>query len=119
MHAHACTSTASKHRKRRHPADAARLEPAAALDAGSRRARASARSPRAGGRELDTLPREVTVPPDFAHALDHDAQARRFFDGLSYSNRLRYVLSIEAAKSDETRQRRIARSVAALRAGRT
>jgi hypothetical protein len=69
--------------------------------------------------ELDTEPREVTVPPDFADALDHDAQARRFFDGLSYSNRLRYVLSIEGAKSDETRQRRIARSVEALRAGRT
>ena len=69
--------------------------------------------------ELDTEPREVLVPPDFADALDRDAQARRFFDGLSYSNRLRYVLSIEGAKSDETRQRRIARSVEALRAGRT
>ena len=69
--------------------------------------------------ELDTEPREVIVPPDFAGALDHDLQARRFFDGLSYSNRLRYVLSIEGAKSDETRQRRIAKSVEALRAGRT
>lgn len=69
--------------------------------------------------ELDTEPREVIVPPDFADALDHDAQARRFFDGLSYSNRLRYVLAIEAAKSEETRQRRIAKSITALRAGRT
>ena len=68
--------------------------------------------------ELDTEPREVTVPPDFAEALDHDAQARRFFDGLSYSNRLRYVLAIEGAKSDETRQRRIAKSVTALREGK-
>ncbi len=32
--------------------------------------------------ELDTEPRVVSVPPDFAEALDHDAQARRFFDGL-------------------------------------
>ena len=32
--------------------------------------------------ELDTAPREVTVPPDFADALDADADARRFFDGL-------------------------------------
>ncbi len=68
--------------------------------------------------ELDTEPREVIVPPDFADALEGGAQARRFFDGLSYSNRLRYVLSIEGAKSEETRRRRIARSVEALRAGR-
>ena len=69
--------------------------------------------------ELDTEPRVVNVPADFAEALDRDAQARRFFDGLSYGNRLRYVLAIEGAKSDETRQRRIARSVEALREGRT
>src|SRR5258708_6002138 len=43
------------------------------------------------GIELDTEPREVTVPPDFADALDQDADARRFFDGLSYSNKLRHV----------------------------
>ena len=65
--------------------------------------------------ELDTEPRVVSVPPDFAAALDRDAQARRFFDGLSYSNKQRFVLAIEGAKTDETRQRRIARSVEALR----
>src|SRR5215216_8076121 len=56
--------------------------------------------------ELDTEPREVTVPPDFADALDGDADAKRFFDGLSYSNKRRFVLSIEEAKTAETRQRR-------------
>jgi hypothetical protein len=69
--------------------------------------------------ELDTVPRVVTVPPDFAVALEQDAQARRFFGGLSSSNKLRYVLAIEGARSEETRQRRIARSVDALREGRT
>ena len=59
------------------------------------------------------------MPPDFADALDHDAQARRFLDGRSYRSRLRYVLSIEGAKSAETRQRRIAKSVTALQEGRT
>jgi hypothetical protein len=68
--------------------------------------------------ELDTAPREVTVPPDFAAALDRDADARRTFDGLSYSNRQWHVLSIEGAKTDETRQRRIARSIDALHEGR-
>src|SRR4051794_1261470 len=42
--------------------------------------------------ELDTQPREVEVPKDFAKVLGREA--RRAFDGLSYSNRLRYVLSI-------------------------
>jgi len=68
--------------------------------------------------ELDTAPREVTVPADFAAALDRNAAARRTFDSLSYSNRLWHVLSIEGAKTDETRQRRIARSIDALREGR-
>jgi len=68
--------------------------------------------------ELDTQPRAVTVPPDFADALDRDADAGRFFDGLSYSNKRRFVLSIEAAKTAETRQRRIANTVSALREGR-
>ena len=68
--------------------------------------------------ELDTEPREVTVPPDFADALARDANARRFFDGLSYSNKRRFVAPVEEAKTDETRQRRIAKAVSMLREGR-
>ncbi len=68
--------------------------------------------------ELDTEPREVVVPPDFRAALDADPAAARFFDGLSYSNRLRHVLGIEGAKTPETRQRRIEKSMATLREGR-
>jgi hypothetical protein len=68
--------------------------------------------------ELDTAPREVTVPPDFADALTRNAPAKRFFDSLSYSNRLRFVLSINGAKTDETRQRRIEKSIAMLRDGK-
>lgn len=68
--------------------------------------------------EVDTAPREVAVPADFAAALDAEPDARRTFDGLSYSNQSWHVLSIAGAKTDETRQRRIAKSVAALREGR-
>jgi hypothetical protein len=68
--------------------------------------------------ELDTAPREVTVPTDLAAALDAEPDARRTFDGLSYSNKSWHVLSVEGAKTDETRQRRIAKSVEALREGR-
>jgi hypothetical protein len=67
--------------------------------------------------ELDTEPREVSVPPDFAKALGRDAKAKRTFDGLSFSNRQRHVLSIEGAKTAETRQRRIDRAVSTLRDG--
>jgi hypothetical protein len=68
--------------------------------------------------ELDAAPREVEVPPDLAAALDKNREAKRFFDGLSYSNKRRITLSIEAAKTPETRQRRIEKSVSQLHEGR-
>jgi len=68
--------------------------------------------------ELDTEPREVAVPSDFADALERDADAKRVFDGLSCSHKLRHVLSIEGAKTAETRQRRIDKAVGMLREGR-
>jgi hypothetical protein len=68
--------------------------------------------------ELDTDVREVTVPDDFAAALNADSVARRFFDGLSYSNKRRFVIAIEDTKSPETRQRRIDKTVIQMREGR-
>jgi hypothetical protein len=68
--------------------------------------------------ELDTAPREVDVPADFAAALAAEPDAARTFNGLSYSNKSWHTYQIEAAKSAETRRRRIARSVEALREGR-
>ena len=69
--------------------------------------------------ELDTEPREVALPPDFADALAAEADARRFFDTLSYSQKQWYVQPIEGAKTAETRQRRITKAVTMLREGRT
>ena len=68
--------------------------------------------------ELDTAPRTVEVPADFATALGTDDTARTFFDGLSYSQQRWFVLGIESAKTDETRQRRIDQAVARLASGR-
>jgi hypothetical protein len=68
--------------------------------------------------ELDTAPREVAVPADLAAALDAEPNARRTFDKLSYSNKSWHVLQVAGAKSEETRQRRIAKSVATLKEGR-
>jgi hypothetical protein len=67
--------------------------------------------------ELDTAPRELTVPDDFQQALNADAEARRFFESLSYSNRQRFVLNVEGTKNPETRRRRIDSAITKLRAG--
>lgn len=64
--------------------------------------------------ELDTEPRLIEVPPDLAEALAKDAGADAFFRGLSYSKQRWHVLSIEGAKTPETRQRRIEKSVTML-----
>src|SRR5215469_485279 len=68
--------------------------------------------------EPDIQAREVEVPPDLLEALDRDADAKRFFDGLSYSNKQRIVLSIEGARTSETRLRRITKAVRELHEGR-
>lgn len=68
--------------------------------------------------ELDTAPREIAVPADFAAALDAQPKARATFDGLSNSNKGWHVSSVTGARTDETRQRRIAKSVEILSQGR-
>lgn len=68
--------------------------------------------------ELDTEPRVLEVPPELAESLATNAGAKRFYDGLSYSRRRRLVDPILAAKTDETRQRRVARAVAELSEGK-
>jgi uncharacterized protein YdeI (YjbR/CyaY-like superfamily) len=68
--------------------------------------------------ELDTAPRIVEVPEDLAAAIAADPAAAAFWPTLSYSNQRWHVLSVEGAKSPDTRQRRIASSVGLLREGR-
>lgn len=68
--------------------------------------------------ELDTQPRVVNVPPDLAAALKKNAAAKKFFDGLSYSNKSRHVLSVEGAKTEETRKRRIEKVVEMMKEGK-
>jgi hypothetical protein len=66
--------------------------------------------------ELDTKPRIVRLPKDFAAALDNDARAE--FDRMSYSHRKDYVDWIKEAKREETRRRRIAKAVEMIRQGK-
>jgi hypothetical protein len=69
--------------------------------------------------ELDTEPREVAVSPDLAEALKQEMDAKRYFEGLSYSQKQRHVLPIEQAKTAETRQRGIDKALSMLREGRS
>ena len=66
--------------------------------------------------ELDTAPREVSVPADLEAAFDE--AARRTFDGLGHSHRKERVRWVEEAKKPETRATRVTRTVEALREGR-
>ncbi len=71
----------------------------------------------AGGDQLqvtltvDTSPREVDVPDDLAAALAAQPAARTFFDGLSNSLQRYHVGQVTDAKTDATRERRIAKAV--------
>lgn len=67
---------------------------------------------------LDTAPREVSVPPDLQAALDTDPAAKKFFEGLSYSQKSWFALWIEGAKKEETRHKRLGEALAMLREGR-
>ncbi|GAA1402292.1 YdeI/OmpD-associated family protein [Oerskovia paurometabola] len=62
--------------------------------------------------EVDDAPRELAVPDDLAAVLTPTARAA--FDALSFSRRRALVEPIEAAKTPETRQRRIDKAVEAI-----
>jgi hypothetical protein len=66
--------------------------------------------------EVDSAPREVEVPAELAAALKADAVAQAAFDKLSYSRKLQHTLAISGAKTAETRERRLAKVLATLRA---
>jgi len=68
--------------------------------------------------ELDTQPRTVDVPADLQAALDADPQAKETFEKLSNSLKGYHVSQVLTAKTDETRQRRIEKSVAVLHQGK-
>jgi len=68
--------------------------------------------------ELDTAPREITVPPELQAALDADPAAKATFDKLSYSNKSYHTLQVTGTNNPETRARRIEKSIAVLREGK-
>ncbi|WP_250005929.1 YdeI/OmpD-associated family protein [Actinoplanes sp. M2I2] len=68
--------------------------------------------------ELDTAPRELEVPDDLRAALDAEPAARDFWATLSFSNQRYHVDQLTAAKTPETRARRLAKSLTLLTEGK-
>jgi hypothetical protein len=64
--------------------------------------------------ENDEAPREVEVPWELTKALKRNRAARAVWDGLSFSHRREYVGYIVEAKKEETRVRRVERTIPAL-----
>lgn len=58
--------------------------------------------------ELDEQPRTIAVPDDLAAALAAKSGAQAAFDALAFSKRKEFVRQVEDAKTQETRDRRVA-----------
>jgi Domain of unknown function (DUF1905)/Bacteriocin-protection, YdeI or OmpD-Associated len=66
--------------------------------------------------DVDDTPRTVEVPEDLAAELAADADARAAWEKLSFSKQRGHAESITVAKAADTRARRVAKVLDALRA---
>lgn len=64
--------------------------------------------------EADTQPRVIEIPKDLLKEFKKEKQAWAFFDALSYTHRKEYVQWILEAKKEETRQRRVIKTIEML-----
>ena len=67
--------------------------------------------------ELDTEPREISVPDDLQAALDANPDALAAFGKLSYSGQRQHTLSVEGTKNPDTRARRVQKAIQTLLEG--
>jgi hypothetical protein len=65
--------------------------------------------------ELDTAPRTVELPADLARAIKGDKQATAAWEALSFTGKKEMARALEEAKRPETRERRLAQALEALR----
>ncbi|WP_310962281.1 YdeI/OmpD-associated family protein [Nocardioides terrisoli] len=63
----------------------------------------------------DDAPRVVDPPPELAAALRRDAAAAAAWEALSYSRKKEHARAVESAKTDATRERRLAKVLDSLR----
>ncbi len=65
--------------------------------------------------EADVEPRVIEIPKDLLREMKKDKEAKALFEKLSYTHRKEYVTWVEEAKKAETRQNRIAKTIAMLK----
>ncbi|WP_080779260.1 YdeI/OmpD-associated family protein [Chryseobacterium phocaeense] len=65
--------------------------------------------------ELDNEPRTVELPAELQAEFDHNADAKSAFEKLAPSRKKAIVLSINEAKTDETRKKRIEKAINSLK----
>lgn len=65
--------------------------------------------------DVDDAPRTVDVPAPLAAELERDADAKRAWKALSYSKQRAHAESITGAKTEPTRDTRVAKVIASLR----
>jgi len=67
---------------------------------------------------VDDEPRVLEIPDDLQAALAQNPAAQAYFGKLAYSHQREYVLWIEEAKREETRRRRIEKTIEMLQESR-
>src|SRR5579862_5018335 len=67
--------------------------------------------------ELDEEERKVEVPAYLKKIINSDAKAQAFWSKLSFTHQKEYVREIEGAKRPETKEKRIAAMMEALKKG--
>ena len=65
--------------------------------------------------EADTEERVITVPAELKRLFRSEKEARAVFEKLSYTHQKEYVVWITEAKKEETRQKRIAKTIEMLK----
>jgi hypothetical protein len=68
--------------------------------------------------EADTEERVIEIPAELQKAFKVEKEAKAFFDKLSYTHKREYVMWINEAKKEETRQNRIAKTIEMLEKGK-
>lgn len=68
--------------------------------------------------EPDTEPRVVEIPAELKKAFRTESEAKAFFNRLSYTHQREYVMWINEAKREDTRQRRVVKAIEMLKEGK-
>ena len=68
--------------------------------------------------DLDEEPLVVEIPAELKKAFRTEKEAKTFFDKLSYTHQREYVMWINEAKREETRQKRIVKAIEMLKEGK-